>query len=356
MSQIFILHDDSKSCEKPVNVSSVPQLSPFRYPGGKTWFVPLFRRWMTSFAQRPTVLIEPFAGGGILSLTAAFEKLAARVVMVELDANVSAVWKAILGGDAKRLATQIQNFELTVESARHELSRVVSSNYERAFQTILKNRTAHGGILAEGAGILKHGENGKGILSRWYPQTIAKRIAKIAHIANRIDFIEGDAFAVMTTYCADPDAAFVIDPPYTAGGKRAGARLYNHSEIDHERLFAMCDQMRGDFLLTYDNAPEVRALAQRHGFAFRPIAMKNTHHAEMTELVISRNLSWIDESMALQETPTANNPTSSLKRRPVRYPVKSGKESAKNGQTPKALTPRVRAANRGKGAAESGQP
>lgn len=46
--------------------------------------------------------------------------------------------------------------------------------------------------------------------------------------------------------------------------------------------------------MTYDNAPEVVALAHRHGFDTRPIAMKSTHHAEMSELLIARNLEWME--------------------------------------------------------------
>lgn len=306
MSQLSLAFDNGVEADKkPVNIASVAQLSPFRYPGGKTWFVPLFRRWMQSFKSRPALLVEPFAGGGIISLTAAFERLATQVVMVELDPNVAAVWQTIVRGEAKRLADAILHFELSAESLRSELERSPVTPFDRALQTILKNRTAHGGILAEGAGVIKHGENGKGLLSRWYPRTIAKRIDKIAHIAARIDFIEGDAFAVMEAHCSDSNAVFFIDPPYTAGGKRAGSRLYRHNEIDHDRLFALCEQVRGDFLLTYDNAPEVRALAEVYGFAFRPIPMKNTHHAEMTELLIGRDLSWFDESPKLQEVPSS---------------------------------------------------
>ena len=88
---------------------------------------------------------------------------------------------------------------------------------------------------------------------------------------------------------------FFIDPPYTAGGKRAGSRLYTHNIVDHARLFSICEELRGEFLLTYDNADEVRALARRHGFEAKPIAMKNTHHAEMTELLIGRDLRWMEE-------------------------------------------------------------
>jgi DNA adenine methylase len=87
-----------------VNVSSVPQRSPFRYPGGKTWLVPRIRLWLKSLEPEPKELIEPFAGGAIVGLTAAFEELVERVTLVELDADVAAVWRTVLGEHADFLA------------------------------------------------------------------------------------------------------------------------------------------------------------------------------------------------------------------------------------------------------------
>src|SRR5437667_3530211 len=69
------------------------QHSPFRYPGGKTWLVPHIRQWLASLPKRPSEFIEPFAGGGIVSLTVAIERLADTVIMVELDDQVAAVWQ-----------------------------------------------------------------------------------------------------------------------------------------------------------------------------------------------------------------------------------------------------------------------
>ena len=46
-----------------VNVASVPQRSPFRYPGGKTWLIPRIRQWLRCRPCTPALLIEPFAGG-----------------------------------------------------------------------------------------------------------------------------------------------------------------------------------------------------------------------------------------------------------------------------------------------------
>ena len=286
---------------KPINVASVPQRSPFRYPGGKTWFVPTFRNWLLNMTNRPDVLIEPFAGGGIISLTALFEDLVHEAVMVELDEEIAAVWEAVVMGQAEWLAKRILGFEFSKESVVKELSKKHVDIREKAFQTILKNRTFHGGILAQGSGFLKNGENGKGISSRWYPQTLAKRFKSIVSVADSIDFREDDGLKVIQEFSGRKNAIFFIDPPYTAGGKKAGRRLYRHYDLDHNQLFSLCERIQGDFLMTYDNADEVKQMAREHGFQMRLIPMKTTHHKTMEELVIGKDLSWMDQYREVRE-------------------------------------------------------
>ena len=298
---------------RPVNVASVPQRSPFRYPGGKTWFVPTFRGWIASLKVKPRILVEPFAGGGIISLTALFENLVEKAVMVELDDEVAAVWETIVNGDAEWLAHRILTFPMTREAVEEELERTPATKREKAFQTILKNRTLHGGILAEGSRFIRNGENRKGIGSRWYPKTLAQRLTSLNHIVERIYFRCDDGLKVMMEFASREDAIYFIDPPYTAGGKKAGKRLYKHHQIDHEHLFTICESLVGDFLMTYDDAEEVKEIARRHRFQMRLIPMKNTHHATMRELVIGRDLSWLDELPAIRESG-------------VRYSVKKAKE------------------------------
>ena len=281
---------------KAVNVSSIPQRSPFRYPGGKTWFVPTLRKWLKSKHKKPSLLIEPFAGGGIISLTAAFEGLTERALMVEIDEQVAAVWQSIIDGHADWLINKILTFELNKQNLSLELGKNHLDSKRIAFQTILKNRTFHGGILARGSGIIKYGENGKGLHSRWYPHTLARRINEINTMKSRLDFVHADGMKVMQSYASRKDVVYFIDPPYTAGGKKAGARLYKYFDIDHEKLFNLCKILTGDFVLTYDNAEEVKYLVRKFGFEMRPIAMKSTHHAKMTELVIGKDLSWMNRA------------------------------------------------------------
>lgn len=226
-------------------------------------------------------------------MTAAAEGLAANATLVELDADVAAVWETIIAGDGAALGARIVDFDLTLEAVRAVLSRQPATVAERAFATIVKNRVNRGGIMAKGTGLIKVGENGRGLASRWYPETLHRRILAIVAMRDRLTFIHGDGIAIMREQAADPDVACFIDPPYTASTKRAGSRLYTHSSLDHEELFRVAATLRGDFLMTYDDADEVRQLARRHNFATALVPMKNTHHAEMYELLIGRDLAWV---------------------------------------------------------------
>jgi len=199
---------------------------------------------------------------------------------------MAAAWKTILD-EPEALSRRILEFDLTLESARSLLAQTPSSTVDLAFQTIVRNRVQHGGIMAPGASLMKDGENGRGIRSRWYPNTLVKRIRAIRHIRPRMTFVQGDGFDLIRMYANRPDVCFFVDPPYTAGGTSAGRRLYNYCEIDHALLFSMLAQISGRFLLTYDNADEVLRLASEYEMHVMRVPMKNTHHETKLELLVS---------------------------------------------------------------------
>lgn len=274
------------------NHQKIQYRSPFRYPGGKTWLVPYVRCWLNFRDRTPRVLIEPFAGGGTIALTAVFENLAQSVIMVERDESVAAVWKAMLNGHGDWLAKRIAGFKLSKEAVLAELKRSPRTIQGKAFQTLLRNRVSRGGIMAPGSGLINRGENGKGIGSRWYPETLKKRIEDIVEIKGRVKFIEGDALQVLQQYRRWSSAVFFIDPPYISASRN---RLYTYSAIDHAAVFRAVARVAGDILMTYDNVEEARRLADQHGFETMEVSMKNAHHSQMRELLIGRDLSWTAE-------------------------------------------------------------
>ena len=278
-----------KSRAAPTNVSQIPQLSPLRYPGGKTWLVPEIRAWVKGIPGRRKLFVEPFAGGAIAGLTVAAEGLADEAVLIERDPSVAALWAVVIHGsevDAEVLFGRVLSFEMTTNAVDSVLGGYGTSLVDRAFATIVKNRVHRGGILAPGASRMKAGENGKGLMSRWYPQTLVKRMRAIRAMRSRLRFVEGDAFAAIREWRHRKQAVWFVDPPYTVGGKKAGSRLYAYNEVDHERLFAEIAECRGPAMLTYDDSKEVRRLASKHAFQIREIPMKTTHHEVKNELLL----------------------------------------------------------------------
>ena len=273
----------------PVNVAQVAQLSPLRYPGGKTWLVPEIKAWMRSLPQRPRTMVEPFAGGAIAGLSIAAEHLADAVILVERDPAVAALWELVIHGsdlEADELFQKILRFDMTSDNVDIALSTYAMSLPTKAFATIVKNRVNRGGILAPGASRMKAGENGKGLKSRWYPETLVKRMRMIRSFRHRLQAISGDAFDLFPMMREEADTAWFVDPPYTASGKSAGNRLYVFSEIDHDRLFLEMSLCAGPVMMTYDDAPEVKALAKKYGFTVKQVPMKTTHHEVKNELLL----------------------------------------------------------------------
>ena len=279
---------------RAVNVASVPQRSPLRYPGGKTWLIPHIRFWLQTRKLPPKLLIEPFAGGGIVSLTAVMEGLVEHCTMSELDREVAAFWITALNAGPE-LCERVLRFNPTREAIEQLTNSRPQNTIDQGFRTLVLNRTRRGGILAPGASISKSGEDGKGVASRWYPETIVKRLNEISTHSNRISFHATDGIELLehelnqrnTSLDSTTEKVVFVDPPYTAGGKRAGKRLYTHNEIDHHQLFEILSDCRADFLMTYDKAPEIVSLSIKHGFHIVQVTMKNTHHAKVPELIIT---------------------------------------------------------------------
>ena len=272
--------------DKAVNVASVPQRSPLRYPGGKTWLVPEIRKFLAGLDFRPKLFVEPFAGGAIASLTAVMEDCVERAALCERDPDISNLWLCMLD-DSEELAHRVERFEATPENVSTTFAETGTSGMDAAFRTLLRNRVSRGGILAKGASTMKRGENGNGIASRWYADTLAARIRAIGRYSKRFDFFQGDGARLVELLKDAKEAAFFIDPPYTAAGKRAGRRLYTYNEIDHDDLFNRISRVQGAFMMTYDESPDVIEMARCRGFHVAKVPMKNTHHAVIYELLIT---------------------------------------------------------------------
>jgi len=279
--------------------------SPFRYAGGKSWFVKIASKWMANRTVRAKLLVEPFAGGANISLSAIHANLVDEVEFSELDRDVAAAWKSMLNGHAVWLAKKIRAFPIGRRKVIEHLEQKPATLHDRAFHCLLRNRTARGGVIADGAGLIRKGEDGMGVRSRWYPQTISDRIAAISDFREKLNFFQCDGFRLIQKHKNKKTALFFVDPPYT----KAARRLYRHWDIDHKRLFRVLRQVKGDVLMTYDDTSEVRRWAKEYGFQVKTMAMRTTHHTTKRELMISKDFGWL-KSQAKPKRP-ASTPSDS---------------------------------------------
>jgi DNA adenine methylase len=264
-------------------------LSPFRYPGGKSWLRVKVLKWIAALDYRPATFIEPFAGGGSVGLVVAELGLADQVVLVERDPDVAAVWKTMLGNRWSELTSHIRSFRMSRKRVLDVLSSDDGDVVARAFRCVLRNRVQRGGILSSTAGLLREGERGRGLKSRWYPETLAERINAIHNLRDRIQFVERDALEILPSFKARANCAFFVDPPYTANGKGPGYRLYRFAEIDHEKLFGLLAQLSGACFVTYHPAAPVRRIGEQFGFKSSSTGMRTTHHRHRRELVFLKS-------------------------------------------------------------------
>ena len=277
--------DTPRVCEiEPANTSSVPQRSPLRYPGGKTWLIPHLRHWLRTYPHVDT-LVEPFCGGATASLTAVMERFVDQAVIAEKDEDVAAFWASVLY-EPQALVECIRRFRMNPETVHEMELKTPGSTLERGFRTLVLNRTRRGGILAKGASSIRRGESGAGVLSRWYPGTLSSRVLAIASVSERIRLVCGDGMPV-AEHAAREGHAIFIDPPYTAGGKNAGKRLYRENDVDHEEVFRIASTAAGPVLMTYDMGEQIQELVSRHRLHATRVAMRNTHHRRTRELLIT---------------------------------------------------------------------
>jgi len=124
----------------------------------------------------------------------------------------------------------------------------------------------------------------------WYPKTLKNRILAINHVKTKLTFERGDGFKVIEEEKLNENVLFFIDPPYV----KAGRRLYTHFDIDHDRLFSLVADLKGRYMLTYDDTGEIRELVERYNLEYRLIPMKTTHHIQKNEIIISNNFDWWD--------------------------------------------------------------
>ena len=255
--------------------------SPFRYPGGKAQAAPA----ILSALGRMETLVEPFGGGASVGVRALLTGAADRVVIAEKDDDVRAVWEVAASPDPREVCSLLR----VLDDARPDpgwwrafLQQADGRDdpHLRAARALLGSRFRWGGAATGGVRSEAH------LREALRTGAMVRRLEAIRAERRRI-VVREDALRTVTEFRDDPHAAFFVDPPYSAGDGPA-ARLYRHHKVDHVELFTSLARARGRVLASYNDCPEVRALAAAHGFLIRPLPIRDGHRRDRKELMLIR--------------------------------------------------------------------
>lgn len=280
--------------EHPLNsarpTGGARHVSPFRYAGGKSPLLHQTRAWLASLTSPPH-LVEGFAGGASIGLTALVEGQAHRLTLVELDHDIAEAWRVIFSPQASDLCRRLRASPTVAAAHRMLTGPPPADDVERALHLLILNRLRRNGILAPGAGLIPPGRPDSDY--RYNPESLARRIELLARYRRRVDVIEKDAIEVLSAYASDNDTAFYLDPPYSAPGG-PGRRLYRHWSLDHERFFEVAAGLRGDVVISHQDHQLTRRLGSEHGFRLATVGIP-TSNGRRGELLMSRRLDWLVE-------------------------------------------------------------
>ncbi len=249
------------------------QLSPLRYPGGKSCLYPLIAKILYTNRLERTHYAEPFAGGCGLAFPLLIGGHVSDIHINDVDYGIWAFWHSVLEQTDSFLEL-IEHTPVTVEEWHKQRSVHASSDLKNplalGFSTFFLNRTNRSGIVKRSGVIGGLDQSGPyKIDCRFNRPDLIRRIRRISKYRNRIHLSRFDAcdFIKHVTTRLPNNTFMYIDPPYYDKGSMLYTSFYNSD--DHGTLASILLDTPNPWIATYDNVPEVRLLyRKRRQFGF----------------------------------------------------------------------------------------
>jgi len=249
----------------------------FRYPGGKSKFQSkivdalLIRSLETGLQYR-----EPFFGGGGVGLK--FLEIWTHVKDVwinDRDVGIACLWSSVLAYP-QLLINEIGTFEPHPDkfySFKEELLALDRSSswipsdpfdiVDIGFKKLVVHQLSFSGLGTKAGGPLggKSQESKYKIDCRWSPNYLIKKIRRFSDMFSDFNVQYGYCTALDFSVLVQDDtrkAILYLDPPYF----NKGSELYQYSFTieEHEYLAHLLERSSHDWVLSYDDCPEIRKL------------------------------------------------------------------------------------------------
>lgn len=230
--------------------------SPLRYPGGKS---KALDRIMPHIPLNISEYREPFVGGGsvFLAVKSLFSSQIEQYWINDLNFDLYCFW-LYAKTEIDSLADEVDRIKQKHTDGRELFNYFTRkdlklSEFERAVRFFILNRITFSGTVDSGG-------YSQQAFERRFTDSAIERLRKLSVHLSSIQITNGD---YETLLFQEGEKVFIfLDPPYLKATK---SKLYGlkgdlHTAFDHQRFADNMRQCRHNWLITYDDSPEIRAL------------------------------------------------------------------------------------------------
>lgn len=230
-----------------------------RYPGSKARFSDFIAKTISLNAGRPRLFVEPFCGGASVSIALLEDGVVDEIAINDVDPLIAHFWTTVFSKvGAAWLASRVSDIPLSVEEWKRQKTLEPRSQREAALKCLYLNRTSFNGIIHKSGPLGGWGQKNIKIDVRFNRQRIADRILALSELRSKVT-VANEGWRTFCERFADNHRAVIyLDPPYY----HKAEQLYGHvfDEEEHEALRDFLRKMSRPWLLSYDDAQEVRDL------------------------------------------------------------------------------------------------
>ncbi|HEY0664594.1 MAG TPA: DNA adenine methylase, partial [Gallionella sp.] len=207
---------------------------------------------------------EPFAGGSGIAMHLLLEGYVDKVYLNDLDPAIYSFWLSVLN-HTDEICRLIMETDITIDEwhKQREIFRGGSNSTSEivfGFSTLFLNRTNRSGIIKGGV-IGGLGQNGNYKLDcRFNKSDLIRKIRRIASYRTQINLSQLDAVEFIQSVVPNtsPNTLVNLDPPYFGKGPELYTNFYRPE--DHADLAEAVRSIQRHWMVTYDDAPEIREL------------------------------------------------------------------------------------------------
>jgi DNA adenine methylase len=241
--------------------------TPLRYPGGKSQMTPFVINLLKENDFFYGEYAEPFAGGCGIAMTLLLNDFVSRVYLNDIDPAIYAFWASVLR-HTDELCELVETTDVTLEERDRQravfLGEKKGTVVARGFATLFLNRTNRSGILRGG---VIGGKDQKGeykLDCRFNRDDLVRKIRRIGANRDKVALSRLDAVTFLRTVIPRSHEKTLVnlDPPYFKRGPELYTNFYEPS--DHAQLAKEVAALRRRWIVTYDDAPEIRKLYSRY--------------------------------------------------------------------------------------------